>query len=140
MESKSVFDISIFTEINSDDYAKTKMNPSLGSIFFFQSDMYSCMKTIWLPLVFALLLVGCSAKQQEPLKSYPSKPTVGVVVIDINGYKYRLVSLEKSLGGVLSQSELWERIDPLETNHWYTPTLASKKNTNSSPMFNTLMR
>lgn len=98
------------------------------------------MKTIWLPLIFSLFLIGCKVEHQEPLKVYPSKPTVGIIVVDVHGYKYRLVSLEKKLDGPLSQSELWERIDPLETNHWYTPTLSSKRDINSMLMFNSLAR
>jgi hypothetical protein len=87
------------------------------------------MKNLIVTLIgMCFVLVSCSPQPTE------------VRTIDIHGYKYRLVSVEKQLGPGMTQSELWERIEPLDTNHWYTPTLSSKVNSNSAPMFNSLMR
>jgi len=86
------------------------------------------MKKIW---GFALLsfLTGCR----------PPQPSIPETVTDINGYVYRLISPEKSLGNGMVQVELWERIEPLETNHYYTPTLGSKIN-GGTPIFISLSR
>ena len=84
------------------------------------------MKTLISLFGICLFMVSCSPKQ--------------VVVTDSNGYKYRLVEREKKLSNNTVQTELWERIEPLDTNRWYTPTLSSKINTNSPPLFNSLMR
>lgn len=84
------------------------------------------MKTLIVLFGICLLMVSCSPKQ--------------VFVTDTQGYKYRLVEREKKLTDNISQTELWERVEPLDTNHWYSPTLASKFDTNNPPMFNSLMR
>lgn len=97
------------------------------------------MKNIWISLVFVLLFIGCSSGQ-EPIKSYPAKPKIGIIAIDVHGYQYRLVSLEKKISDGIFLSEIWEKIKPLETNHWYTPTLSSKEDTNAPLMFNSLGR
>lgn len=100
------------------------------------------MKIVWVCLV-AAILVGCSPKKETSVAS--TKPTVlavevGTVKTDYDGKKYKLVQAAKDLGNGIYQSDLWERIDPLETNHWYTPTLGSVMDTNSPLIFNSLMR
>lgn len=66
--------------------------------------------------------------------------TPEITVVDTIGYKYRLIQPEKVLSNNILQVELWERIDPLDTNRWYTPTLASKLYTNNPPLFNSISR
>lgn len=77
-------------------------------------------------ILIALILLGCNPNVRE--------------VVDIHGYKYRLVSSEKVISDTISQVEIWERVNPLDTNHWYTPTASSRLNTNQVMMFQTLMR
>lgn len=62
------------------------------------------------------------------------------VVLDLRGNMYRLYRPETYLSGVLSETELWERINPPDTNHWYTRSLNSRKNTNEVPFFYSLAR
>ena len=85
--------------------------------------------------IMASLFVGCK----------PSIPQNGmiiesiIVVTDASGYRYQLVEPEKMVDG-MTMVALWERIEPLDTKKWYTPTLASKFDTNRPPTFNSLMR
>lgn len=65
---------------------------------------------------------------------------VGDYVIDGFGKKYRKVTDERTLGSGISNVEVWERYEPLDTNHWYTPTITSKIYTNDPPGFNSLFR
>ena len=89
----------------------------------------------------SILIVGCSAQKQPVFMDYPPAVTNQIVMTtDVNGYKYQLVQSAKQDGGVISDAELWERVFPEDTNHWYEMTLASKQNTNSPPMFNSLSR
>ena len=85
--------------------------------------------------IMASLFIGC--KPSKPQNGMVVKPNA--VVVDSNGYKYRFVRPEMVVNG-MTQVELWERIDPLVTNRWYTPTLASKFDTNHPPTFNSLMK
>ena len=72
-------------------------------------------------LVIGLILVGCSNKS---------------TVTDGNGYKYQQITAASSstTNGII-QDAVWQRISPLDTNHWYTPTLSYLQNTNSIPSF-----
>lgn len=79
-------------------------------------------------LILLFVLVGCDKPQQ---------PTI---VKDSLGHTYKLVESERKLTNGLAQVELWERIEPLDTNHWYTPILSSLKDTNNPPIFQSLMR
>lgn len=88
--------------------------------------------------LLALLLTLCSC---TPKVDVPDFQVPGVVIVtDTLGQKYRLVEREKSLGNNLTQAELWEKIEPLDTNRWYTPSLGSKMDTNNPPIFNSLSR
>lgn len=94
------------------------------------------MRLIVTILASIMMLVLSSCNKPDKSVVQPSAK----VLVDSRGYKYRLVSPEKVLPGGMIQAELWERFDPLETNHWYTPTLSSKYDTNSPTVFNSLMR
>jgi len=83
----------------------------------------------WIGLVL-FGLMGCSP---------PPPPSPEPLVTDVNGYVYRLVEQEKKRPDGTVQIELWERITPPETNHWYTPTLSSKVH-GGTPMFNSIQR
>lgn len=92
-----------------------------------------CMRNLWLISVIGVL-VGCSPKVSPP-------PQVNeVVVTDVRGQKYRFVSPEIANADGTKTVELWEKIEPRDTNRWYTPTLGSKMDTNNPPIFNSLMR
>lgn len=69
-----------------------------------------------------------------------NKLPVGTTVRDVHSYQYRLVTNEYILPNGYTQVELWERIKPLDTNHWYTPALKPESQTNLTPMFNSLSR
>jgi hypothetical protein len=84
------------------------------------------MKKVLIAIILAMVFVGCH-KQPE---------VSSVVVTDISGKKYRLVSAEKKISDIMTKPEVWERIEPLDTNHWYSRTLSSVINTNEPAMFN----
>jgi len=87
-------------------------------------------------LIFIIgALCGCHPTPQ-PTPSASERLTV----VGADGYTYRLVRAERSLGGPMSEEELWERINPLVTNRWYSRTGYSKQHTNEPPTFNSLMR
>lgn len=99
-------------------------------------------------IVLALCLTSCSTKTQPtptPTVSVfdPAKtpiPTVNGIATDYLGNQYRMVSPEIVNSNGTTTAELWERIQPLETNHWYTPSLGSRFDTNHPPIFTSLMR
>ena len=93
-----------------------------------------CMRNLWLIAVIGVVLVGCSPKVSSP----PQVPNV--TVVDASGRTYRFVSPEIKNADGTATVELWERIDPMDTNRWYTPTLGSKYDTNHPPLFNSLSR
>jgi hypothetical protein len=83
-------------------------------------------KLFWfLTLIF---LVGC--KPSEPkLTTYVKLTTQGpngVTANDTNGYRYQLVEWERKLTNGLIQAELWQRVNPLDTNYWYIQTAISR--------------
>lgn len=107
----------------------------------------------FLALVVILCAVfGCG--RPDPVK-YPEKPPVAVVsnvvvsnvlqakigdfIYDGEGRKYQKRTDVVKLDGA-SLADVWERVDPLVTNKWYTPTLGSTIFTNDPPSFNTLFR
>lgn len=100
-------------------------------------------------VVFALCLTACSPKL--PTVSQPTTtptiersqtpiPTVNGIATDSMGNQYRFVSPETKNADGSVTTELWEKIKPLDTNRWYTPTLGSRFDTNHPPLFNSLMR
>jgi hypothetical protein len=94
------------------------------------------MRNLWI-LLIAGTLVGCSRPSVPPQQS---PITTEIIVVDALGQKYRLVSEERRINDHLTQSELWEKIEPLDTNRWYAPTLGSKLDSNKPPIFNSLSR
>ena len=80
--------------------------------------MNKCFLTI--VLAIGLIVAGCS-------KSIST-------VTDGNGYKYQQVSTSLTTNGIIHDA-VWQRVSPLDTNHWYTPTLSYLQNTNSVPSF-----
>lgn len=95
------------------------------------------MKRTALMLILASFLVGCG-KQEESVVVEP--PKVEVIVTDVLGYKYRLLSESVVLGDGRSQAELWERIEPKVTDRWYTPALGTVRTNDGSMMFNSLLK
>lgn len=88
-------------------------------------------------LILASFLVGCG-KREESVIVEP--PKVEVIVTDVLGYKYRLLSESVELADGRASAELWERIDPLVTNRWYTPALGTLRTNDGSMMFNSLLK
>jgi hypothetical protein len=50
---------------------------------------------------------------------------VGDIVVDSLGRRYRKLSNESLTNGA-GVVDIWERIEPPNTNNWYTPTLSSR--------------
>mgnify|MGYP007121596309 FL=1 len=73
-------------------------------------------------------------KAQTPIQ------TVNGIATDSMGNQYRMVSPETKNADGSVTTELWEKIKPLDTNRWYTPTLGSRFDTNHPPLFNSLMK
>lgn len=64
---------------------------------------------------------------------------VGDFIYDAEGRKYqKRTDAVKSTD--ISVAEVWERVEPLVTNRWYTPSLGSVIFTNEPPSFNSLFR
>lgn len=81
-----------------------------------------------------LAMLGCKPVSDK-------KPHIDpIIAIDESGKKYRFVSPEMVNSNGVVISELWERIQPPDTNNWYTPSLSSKLDTNKPKSFNALMR
>lgn len=87
-------------------------------------------------MLLSLILTLCGCRPVIEKQPYIDP----IVVVDSSGQKYRFVSPEIVNANGTTTAELWEKIEPLDTNHWYTPTLASKIYTNQPPLFNSLMR
>jgi hypothetical protein len=82
-------------------------------------------------LVMLVLLLGCSSKPAP----------APITAVDIQGYKYKLVQpARQHLKFHTRYPALWERIEPPDPNHWYTPSLASQVNPDSSKVFIPLAR
>lgn len=92
------------------------------------------MKNLWFAILLSVFVLGC----RPVVEKQPYIPDT--VVTDVSGKKYRFVSPAMANANGTVTVELWERIEPLDTNRWYTPTLGSKMDTNSPPMFHSLMR
>lgn len=88
-------------------------------------------------LVVLFFSFGCTPRKDISIE--PSHYFL-VTATDVVGNKYRLISKEIILDDNLFQSELWEKFDPLDTNHWYSPVLGSEFQTNGPMMFNCLSR
>ena len=90
-------------------------------------------------LILAVLISGCSVENLPDNKVVTiQNSVVGDVISDGNGYKYRKLTEEKLTNGI-GRIDIWERIDPLVTNKWYTPSLSSRIHSNSVE-FNSLYR
>jgi len=85
----------------------------------------------YLALFTLVAFTGCT---KDPVPVQPR------TAIDAFGSTYQLVSNEVAISNGEFKVELWEKIDPPDTNRWYVPTLSSKLDTNSVPMFNPLLR
>lgn len=113
------------------------------------------MKTnIFICLLIGLLFSGCKKESETvPSQNLPvvnqSIPDgklvsnvvdakIGDFVIDLTGKKYKKITNEKINSDGIKTSDVWERVG--DKRSWYTPTLSSKMDKNSSPMFNSLFR
>ncbi len=103
----------------------------------------------YLAIIISLcIVVGCKKSNTDTYEKTPHgvvvsnvlQAKIGDSVYDGFGKKYRKVTEERVLGSGISNVEVWERYEPLDTNHWYTPTLTSKIYTNDAPGFNSLFR
>ncbi len=63
---------------------------------------------------------------------------IGECVVDITGKKYRKITDEVTKPNGIIVADVWERIG--DDKSWYTPTLSSKMDKNSTPVFNSLSR
>lgn len=88
-------------------------------------------------LGICLLWMGCS-NPHIPVVVTP--PPQEVIATDITGNKYKLISEEVLLSNGVSQAELWEKIDPKNTNYWYIPALGVVRNTNGNMEFKSIRR
>ena len=97
-------------------------------------------KLIWFLALICLL--GCKPSEPPKLKTYiklgASSPN-RVTINDTNGYRYQLVEWERKLTNGLIQAEIWQRVNPLDTNYWYIQTAISRV-TDGPPAFNVVPR
>ena len=105
------------------------------------------MKKLILSFCLLFVLVGCSPNVEiVPYSTSSSQPvdTEQVVteqfVTDVRGYKYRLISPDITNENGTVTVELWERIEPLVTNRWYTRDLSSRLDPEKTPMFNSISK
>lgn len=96
-------------------------------------------------VVIMLCLTACNPKPQSNVsvafdRSQTPIVTSNGIATDSMGNQYRMVSPETKNADGSVTTELWEKIKPLDTNRWYTPTLGSRFDTNHPPLFNSLMR
>ena len=112
------------------------------------------MKTnILICLIVSLTVCSCdktpNTTDQKPtsLVSIPSEGQVasnvvdakiGDFIVDLTGKKYRKVTDEIVKPNGVTVVDVWERVGDKQS--WYTPTLSSKMDKNSTPMFNSLSR
>lgn len=96
------------------------------------------MRKLLTSLALFFLLIGCTPKVETTPPD--STPVAQLVVKDFTGKTYRLISPDVTNANGAVTTELWERIDPPDTNHWYTRTLNSRMFTNEIPLFNSLSR
>jgi len=92
------------------------------------------MRNVWLVILLSVFVLGCRPVVEKQPYIDPT------VVTDVRGQKYRFVSPEMANADGTVTVELWEKIEPLDTKRWYTPSLGSKLDTNNPPIFNSLMR
>ena len=64
---------------------------------------------------------------------------VGDYIFDIAGRKYKKRT-DAVISDAWGNADIWERVEPLVTDKWYTPTLGSTIFTNDPPSFNSLFR
>lgn len=108
------------------------------------------MKITAILAITAMILVGC---QKEPTSSSPQTTSitknevialnvvdakVGDFIVDLTGKKYRKVTDEIVKSNGFTVADVWERVG--DKRSWYTPTLGSKMDKNSTPLFNSLSR
>lgn len=65
---------------------------------------------------------------------------VGDFIFDGEGRKYKKITDEKTVSDNITQTDIWERVEPLDKKHWYTPTLGSELFAGSPPLFSSLFR
>lgn len=82
-----------------------------------------------LSVIVMVLMSACSKHDAAPSTVPQITNIFGAkindVVVDVNGRKYRKLTEERLTNGV-GKVDIWERIDPPNSNNWYTPTLSSK--------------
>jgi hypothetical protein len=84
-------------------------------------------------LIIGVLLIGCSTKEKAPISAVPAEQKTEIstfvsglyIVTDFAGNKYKLVQPAYVSNGQ-NYVSLWQKIQPLNTNNWYTPTLSSE--------------
>ena len=83
------------------------------------------MKNILFVLSLSVFLIGCGKQS---------------VVTDSNGYQYKMIKSEQVSSNGQTSVALWQRVKPLDTNRYYTPTLEWQTNTNGTPSFNPIAK
>lgn len=61
------------------------------------------------------------------------------MVVDVSGYQYRFIEKSKMISSD-EKVDIWERVKPVDTNKYYTPTLQWDLNPKDTPSFNTIDR
>ena len=85
--------------------------------------------------ILSVGIISCVKETDNGAKKSVDKIETPVIVSDVLGNEYRLVSKETKLADGSTVVELWERIKPLDTNRWYMRTLSSIKDSNQIPTF-----
>jgi hypothetical protein len=93
--------------------------------------VFSILIGVW------MFICACEVRAKVEIKSdpIPLERDSNPVVVDNLGYKYRLHRPQRTLSEMLTEIELWERIDPPDKKRWYARTLGSKRDTNRPPIF-----
>lgn len=79
-------------------------------------------------LFLLLILTGCATTPQQPER-----------VTDEKGYVYELVQ-PAITNAAYTDIELWERINPADSNRWYTPSLDWQLHPGSVPSFKSVLK
>jgi len=110
--------------------------PSLGAV---PGSATNFMRKILVISVLLLTIIGCKPSGCKPKEVYTENKS-DIIVTNVLGHKFRFISPEIPNADGTARAELWERIDPLDTNRWYTRSLSSQIRTNDVPIFHSFPR
>lgn len=113
--------------------------------------LHTTLLTVCL-LITPILFIGCDKKQETSISNTSEikignkasnvvNAKIGDYILDEQGRKYKKITDEAfNVVTGIGTADIWERIDPLDTTRWYTPTLTSKTFHDSPTSFNSLYR